>query len=140
MHNLGINTSLLTQNGCEPLRIAQEVTTFPLFQLQDFPDLIHELCLQPSSYIDAYNNETGHWEQHKISTVRTVEQDQRLLYRLRPSLLDSLTDCPSLDQELSLQPSLKTKRHQVSSPPSAPPSKQVKVLSNPTPVVCKSFD
>ncbi|KAL5530823.1 hypothetical protein ACEPAF_7081 [Sanghuangporus sanghuang] len=125
------------RNGCEPLRIAHEVTTFPLFQLQDFPELIGELGLQPSSYIDAYNTETGQWEQHKISTVRSVEQDQRLLYRLRPSLLDSLTDCPFLEQELSLQAAPKsnlTKRHPIAPLTSSPPGKQVRVLSNPTPV------
>ncbi|KAL5508652.1 hypothetical protein ACEPAH_6271 [Sanghuangporus vaninii] len=125
------------RNGCDPLRIAHEVSTFPLFQLQDFPELIGELGLQPSSYIDAYNTETGQWEQHKISTVRSVEQDQRLLYRLRPSLLDSLTDCPFLEQELSLQHAPKsnlTKRHPSAPLASSPPGKQVRVLSNPTPV------
>lgn len=81
--------------------------------------MVNELGLQSSSYIDVYNCETGLWEQHKISTVRTVEQDQRLLYRLRPSLLDGLTDCPSLDQELTLQPNpiVTQLKRQIETPP-----------------------
>ncbi|KAH8115668.1 hypothetical protein DFH11DRAFT_1586328 [Phellopilus nigrolimitatus] len=124
------------RNGCEPLRLAHEVTTFPLFQLQDFPELVGELGLQSASYVDTYNIETGQWEQHKISTVRSVEQEQRLLYRLRPSLLDSLTDCPFLDQELSLQPhpiAYHLKRQSEPLTPS-PSAKQARVISNSHPV------
>lgn len=117
------------------------MTTFPFFQLQDFPELVAELGLQPSSYIDVYNCETGLWEQHKISTVRNVGQDQRLLYRLRPSLLDGLTDCPSLDQELALQSgpvSVQVKRQIETPPPSG--GKQARVVTaSMQPVVRVSF-
>ncbi|KAI5120725.1 hypothetical protein M0805_006431 [Coniferiporia weirii] len=125
------------RNGCDPLRIAHEVSTFPLFQLQDFPELVTELGLQSTSYIDVYNTETGLWEQHKITTVRSVEQDQRLLYRLRPSLLDGLTDCPSLEHELALQPppvAYQLKR-QVDPYTPSPSSKQARVTPNPIPAI-----
>ncbi|TDL18440.1 hypothetical protein BD410DRAFT_900882 [Rickenella mellea] len=136
------------RNGIEPLRLPYEVPTFPLFRLSDFPDLMGDLGLSPSSYIDAYNAETGQWEQHKITTVRSIAQRTytnnsnsvtlfpllpldlqetvpRLLYRLRPSLLESLTDCPSLDTELGLQPPSRheqEKKRQLEEA-SAPPAK-----------------
>lgn len=162
--------------------------TFPLFHLQDFPELVSELRLTSSSYIDTYNADTGQWEQHKISTVRSIRyngqeqenQDQqqhiknerkdqqqhvknerndqrRLLYRIRPSLLESLTDCPGLDVELQYQPlplqnapqttnsgnpiqpqtngGTSLKRGDPFNPP--PQGKHARVLANTTPVVSR---
>lgn len=105
--------------------------------MQDFPELVVELSLQPNSYVDSYNTETGQWEQHKIGTVRPVEEGQRLLYRLRPSLLDSLTDCPQLDQELALQPHRAHAGIKRTSEPYSPPisNKHPRILSNAVPVV-----
>ncbi|KIJ58846.1 hypothetical protein HYDPIDRAFT_119095 [Hydnomerulius pinastri MD-312] len=61
--------------------------------------------LTPASYLDAYNYTTGNWEQHMITTVRTIESEQRLLYKLRKSLLAGLADeeCRSLAEERTLQ-------------------------------------
>lgn len=63
-----------------------------------------DLELTSTSYVDAYNSATGHWEQHLITTVRTIESEQRLLYKLRKSLLAGLVDdeCAGLAEELAL--------------------------------------
>ena len=67
--------------------------------------MVSDLELTPASYLDTYNNATGNWEQHMITTVRTIETDQRLLYKLRKSLLSGLSDeeCRGLAEELALQ-------------------------------------
>jgi hypothetical protein len=48
---------------------------------------------------------TGHWEQHLITTVRTIESEQRFVHKLRKSLLAGLADdeCTGLAEELALQ-------------------------------------
>lgn len=71
-----------------------------------------DLELTSTSYVDTYNSATGHWEQHMITTVRTIESEQRLLYKLRKSLLAGLADdeCTGLAEELALQ----AKKKQVS--------------------------
>lgn len=90
---------------CDPVRFTHEVSTFPLFQLTQFPSLITDLELTSESYLDAYNITSGHWEQHMVTTVRTVESEQRLLYKLRKTLLSGLADdeCQGLSEELGLQ-------------------------------------
>lgn len=129
----------------DPLRLAHEVTTFPLFRLQDFGELVSEpeLNLSPASYIDGYNPDTGLWEQIKLATVRTVEQDQRLLFRIRPRMLESLSDCPSLEQELALQPEPQQQHLKRAAPesdsPVQTPNKQARVISNSVPVVRVPF-
>ena len=64
-----------------------------------------DLELTSTSYIDTYDSATGHWEQHLITTVRTIESEQRLLYKLRKSLFAGLSDdeCAGLAEELALQ-------------------------------------
>ncbi|KAH7916641.1 hypothetical protein BJ138DRAFT_1138846 [Hygrophoropsis aurantiaca] len=91
--------------NCDPIRLNHEVTTFPLFQLSHFPALVSDLDLSPSSYIDTYNNVACHWEQHMITTVRSLETDQRLLYKIRKSLLNGIADeeCHGLAEELASQ-------------------------------------
>ncbi|KAG1740234.1 uncharacterized protein EDB91DRAFT_1133850 [Suillus paluster] len=100
--------------ACDPIRLNHEISTFPLFQLSHFPSVVSDLELTPASYIDTYNNATGNWEQHVVTTVRTIETDQRLLYKLRKSLLSGLLDeeCRGLAEELALQP----KKKQTASP------------------------
>ncbi|KAH7881866.1 hypothetical protein F5I97DRAFT_1932296 [Phlebopus sp. FC_14] len=110
------------KSNCDPVRLTHEIATFPLFQLSHFPYVVSDLELTPTSYIDAYNQSTGHWEQHLISTVRTVESEQRLLYKLRKSLLAGLADdeCKGLTEELALQTKKKLSgSHLTSSPTSA---------------------
>ncbi|OJA21339.1 hypothetical protein AZE42_07117 [Rhizopogon vesiculosus] len=102
------------QPACDPIRLNHEISTFPLFQLSHFPSVVSDLELTPASYLDTYNNVTGNWEQHMITTVRTIETDQRLLYKLRKSLLSGLSDdeCQGLAEELALQ----SKKKQAASP------------------------
>ncbi|KIJ59414.1 hypothetical protein HYDPIDRAFT_118507 [Hydnomerulius pinastri MD-312] len=91
--------------NCDPIRLTHEISTFPLFQLSHYQSVVSDLELTPASYLDAYNHTTGHWEQHMITTVRTIESEQRLLYKLRKSLLAGLTDeeCRGLVEERTLQ-------------------------------------
>lgn len=89
-----------------PIRLHGEVTTFPLFQLSQFAHLAADLGLGPAAYVDAYNPLARAWEQQTISAVQAVESEQRLLFRVRKSLLEGLDDreCPSLAEEICLQP------------------------------------
>lgn len=89
-----------------PIRLHGEVTTFPLFQLSQFAHLATDLGLAPAAYVDAYNPYARAWEQQTISAVQAVESEQRLLFRVRKSLLEGLDDreCPGLAEEICLQP------------------------------------
>jgi len=80
-----------------------EVPSFPMFKLSQFPSLVSELSLSPSSYLDLYNESSGKWEQATIETVSHVLSSRRVLFRSRKSLLEGLSDedCPGLDEELS---------------------------------------
>ncbi|KAI6035881.1 hypothetical protein EDC04DRAFT_3064581 [Pisolithus marmoratus] len=104
------------QSNRDPIRLKHEIPTFPLFQISHFPSLISDLELTPASCLDTYNVTSRHWEQHMITTVRTVESEQRLLYKLRKSLLSGLADdeCKGLSEELALQP--RRNQDQVASP------------------------
>jgi hypothetical protein len=106
------------QSACDPIRLTHDISTFPLFSLSHYPSVVVDLELSATSYIDAYDSATGHWEQHLITTVRTIESEQRLLYKLRKSLLAGLPDdeCTGLAEELALQ----AKKKQAS--PAAPPT------------------
>ena len=81
--------------------------TFPYFQLSCFSTLIADLGLTSSSYLDTYIPMSRQWEQHTISSVRVVETQQRLLYRLRRSLIDGLSEdeCVSFRDEIQMQTS-----------------------------------
>ena len=81
------------------------IPNFPYFQLSKLTALVQELGLTSNTYLDTYNPDTSQWDQHSISAVRKVESQQRLLYRLRKSLLDGFKDedCLSLPEELKMQ-------------------------------------
>lgn len=89
----------------EPIRLQTIIPTFPLFQLSYFPGIISDLGITPAVYLDTYNPTSQVWEQSTITTVRMVERDQRLLYRVRRSLLQGLNDdeCIGLANEMALQ-------------------------------------
>ncbi|KAI0254173.1 hypothetical protein BJV78DRAFT_1185911 [Lactifluus subvellereus] len=91
-----------------PLRLLHPLPTFPYFQLSQFPSLLSSLSLTQSSFVDAYNAATAQWEQHMIETVRLVVSEQRVLYKLRKSLLEELAEeeCPGLREEIAAQPRL----------------------------------
>lgn len=93
------------QAGNEPIRLHQEITTFPLFSLSQFTQLVSDLGMQPHNYVDAFNPQAGTWEQQTLTAVRVVESEQRLLFRIRTSLLEGLADrdCPGLDSEIRMQ-------------------------------------
>jgi len=99
-------SNLILQPHYDPIRLTQEIATFPLFQLSHFSQLVSDLGLNPACLVDCYNPVSGHWEQHAVSTVRTVESEQRVLYRVRKSFLEGLSDdeCPGLREETTLQP------------------------------------
>ncbi|KAF9269866.1 hypothetical protein L218DRAFT_953502 [Marasmius fiardii PR-910] len=100
----------------EPLRLQQIAPQFPLFQLSRFTSLVTDLGLTENSYLDTYNHQFGSWEQHTISTIRIIDRNQRLLYRIRRSLLNGLREdeCLTLEEEIEMQP-----------PPTSPSSKRL---------------
>ncbi|KZT23182.1 hypothetical protein NEOLEDRAFT_1180237 [Neolentinus lepideus HHB14362 ss-1] len=104
--------------GANPIRLNHHVPSFPLFQMSHFPQLVSELNLSAESYIDAYNDRTGQWEQHMITTVRSVESEQRLLYKVRKSLFVGLNEeeCVGLGEELALQAKAKDPQTPMPSP------------------------
>uniref|UniRef100_A0A0W0FT07 Uncharacterized protein n=1 Tax=Moniliophthora roreri TaxID=221103 RepID=A0A0W0FT07_MONRR len=114
------------QANTEPIRLQQTVPKFPLFQLSRFPSLVSDLALTENNYLDTYNHASGRWDQHTITTTRVVETDQRLLYRIRQSLLQGLREdeCLTLDEELATQPRPQTKRPAPESNEAIPPSKK----------------
>ncbi|KAG9309840.1 hypothetical protein JVU11DRAFT_1148 [Chiua virens] len=122
--------------NCDPIRLTHEISTFPLFSLSHYPSVVSDLELGSTSYMDTYNYLTGHWEQHLITTVRTIESEQRLLYKLRKSLLTGLADdeCTGLAEELALQ--VKKKQafaptmHASLPPPHTSPSQLKRPLSD----------
>ncbi|KAJ2932581.1 hypothetical protein H1R20_g4538, partial [Candolleomyces eurysporus] len=89
----------------EPIILQQMIPTFPFFQLSRLGTLIADLGLSSNSYLDTFNPVSSKWEQNTISTVRVVESQQRLLYRIRKSLFEGLTDddCAGLQDEVHLQ-------------------------------------
>ncbi|KXN88330.1 hypothetical protein AN958_07475 [Leucoagaricus sp. SymC.cos] len=102
-----------------PVRLHHMIPTFPYFQLSKMGSLVMELGLASNTYLDTYNPDTGQWDQHMITAVRKVESQQRLLYRLRKSLLEGLKDeeCLGIEDELKIQRrSNKSFRAQSSSP------------------------
>lgn len=104
------------QSNIDPVRLQQTIPTFPYFQLSHFGSLVAELGLTTSSYLDTYNPSTGQWEQHTVKTVRLVESQQRVLYRVRKSLLEGICEdeCLSLHEEVQTQ--LRPNHINVSSP------------------------
>ena len=89
----------------EPIRLQHMITTFPYFQLLRLASLVTDLGLTAGSYLDAYDPRSGKWEQHTISTVRVVESQQRLLYRIRKNLFEGIpeAECPGLSEDVEAQ-------------------------------------
>ncbi|CAA7269652.1 unnamed protein product [Cyclocybe aegerita] len=89
----------------EPIRLQKILPTFPYFQLSGFSNIISDLGLSSTSYLDTYIPDSSQWEQHTISSVRIVGTQQRLLYRVRRSLVDGLSEdqCPRIQDELQMQ-------------------------------------
>lgn len=100
-----MKTLFFDQANVEPIRLQQIIPTFPYFQLSRFNNVIEDLGLSHSSYLDTYIPSSNQWEQHTISSVRIVDRQQRLLYKVRQSLVEGLSEaeCCSLHEELELQ-------------------------------------
>lgn len=103
--NRSVTIIIWYKANTDPIRLQQMLPTFPYFQLSRFSSLIADLGLTSSSYLDTYIPTSRHWEQHTISSVRVVETQQRLLYKLRRSLIDGLSEeeCVSFRQEIQMQ-------------------------------------
>ncbi|KAH9061979.1 hypothetical protein EDB87DRAFT_350588 [Lactarius vividus] len=117
-----------------PLRLLHPLPTFPFLQLSQFPSLLSSLSLTQNSFVDAYNASTAQWEQHMIETVRLVASEQRVLYRLRKSLLDGLAEeeCPGLQEEVSAQPRME-QNGKLPYPPQPPPGSLKRRATDVTP-------
>ena len=99
----------------EPLRIQHAIRSFPFFQLSGLAPIVNGLGLSEDSYLDTYIPENGYWMQHTIHTVRIVESQQRLLYRIRKNILEGISeeDCASLLGEVEMQRRLISSKKQV---------------------------
>ncbi|PIL36504.1 hypothetical protein GSI_00193 [Ganoderma sinense ZZ0214-1] len=89
----------------QPFRLRQEISTFPLLCLSEVEPIMSAFGLLANSYIEFYNPDARAWEKEKVCAVRSVESQQRVLFRVCRSLIDSLEDseCPGLDAEIRLQ-------------------------------------
>jgi len=61
------------------------------------------LGLMPQSLVESYDQFTGHWIQQMVDSIRFVENEQRLLYKVRQGLQEGLDDneCPGLQNEIA---------------------------------------
>ncbi|KAG6830052.1 hypothetical protein H0H87_009463, partial [Tephrocybe sp. NHM501043] len=106
-YNRSITVVVWYRAGTEPIRLQHMNATFPYFQLIQLDMLVKDLALSPNSFIDTYDPQSGTWEQHTMNTVRIVCTQQRVLYRIRRSLLNGLSEheCPGLQEEVAAQSS-----------------------------------
>jgi hypothetical protein len=113
--------TLTLQPHTKPLRFLHPLPTFPFLQLSQFPSLLSSLSLSQNSFVDAYNAATAQWEQHMIESVRLVVSEQRVLYKLRKSLLEELAEeeCPGLQEEIAAQPRME-QNGKITFPPQTP--------------------
>ena len=113
----------------EPLRIQHTIRSFPFFQLSGLAPIVNGLGLSEESYLDTYIPENGYWMQHTIHTVRIVESQQRLLYKMRKNVLEGISeeDCASLLGEVEMQ-----QQQLISSKKEPGPS--LEVVGLPTPI------
>ena len=112
----------------EPLRIQHTIRSFPFFQLSGLAPIVNGLGLSEESYLDTYIPESGYWMQHTIHTVRIVESQQRLLYKMRKNILEGISeeDCASLLGEVEMQQQLISSKKQ--------PGPSLEVVGLPTPI------
>ncbi|PPQ79907.1 hypothetical protein CVT26_004185 [Gymnopilus dilepis] len=92
---------LYFENGKPPVRISHYIPSLPFFQLSASPQLVSDLGLRSTSRLDLWQ---GEWTTVTIDDVVRIEQPQRVLLKLRPNLLESLEDCPEIEDELQKQP------------------------------------
>ncbi|KAM5540658.1 hypothetical protein V8D89_005689 [Ganoderma adspersum] len=88
-----------------PFRLRLEISTFPLLRLSEVEPIMSAIGLLASSYIEVYNSDARAWEKEQVCAVRSVESQQRVLFRVCQSIIHGLEDseCPGLDAEIRLQ-------------------------------------
>ena len=79
--------------------------SYPIFAINDFPELVEILFTDGGKHAETWNGQNERWECHALDTMRTVETDAVLLYRLLPAGIggDRLDNCPRLLEEISKQ-------------------------------------
>ncbi len=89
----------------QPLRLRWDISTFPLLRLSEVEPITSAFHLHANSYIEVYNPDARAWEKEQVCAVRSVESQQRVLFRVCRSIMDSLEDseCPGLGGEIRLQ-------------------------------------
>ncbi|KAI1792525.1 hypothetical protein LXA43DRAFT_972467 [Ganoderma leucocontextum] len=89
----------------QPFRLRREISTFPLLRLSEVEPIMAAFRLLANSYIEVYNPDARAWEKEQVCAVRSVESQQRVLFRVCHSIIHSLEDseCPGLDAEIRLQ-------------------------------------
>ncbi|OJT02318.1 hypothetical protein TRAPUB_7158 [Trametes pubescens] len=110
--------------NAQPLRLHQEIQTFPFFSFSALTEIVEHLRLTDRTYLDWYNVRTSAWEQQQVSFVRRIsEVEERLLYRVRHNLFEPLRDeeCPGLEAEIKLQRELSMR---VDASPASTPRKR----------------
>ncbi|KAJ2936028.1 hypothetical protein H1R20_g1066, partial [Candolleomyces eurysporus] len=86
-----------------PIILTHSVDTWPYLQLSSIPSLIKDLEITLDSYLEHYNNTL--WTLIRISSPIVVARDQRVLLRVRKSLLEDLNDedWPNIHEEMRQQ-------------------------------------
>ncbi|KAJ7202315.1 hypothetical protein GGX14DRAFT_570820 [Mycena pura] len=102
------------KNATPALQLRVTSDNFPLFQLSSQPQLMASLSLTDKSWFDVYQQ--IEWKTMQPPTFFTVDKNHPTLIRLRPNLLETLTDCPGLEGYLSQHPK-KRSGHALVSPP-----------------------
>ncbi|KAH9936870.1 uncharacterized protein BXZ73DRAFT_45032 [Epithele typhae] len=95
--------------NANPWIFRTQVETFPLLSLADVDPFLSTFEMTATDYIDAYNSAAQTWEIEQVSAVRTVQSEERRLYRVRRNMRTGLEDseCPTLDKELASQEEFK---------------------------------
>ncbi|KAF8180875.1 hypothetical protein BJ912DRAFT_929195 [Pholiota molesta] len=86
--------------GEQPFRRDHYIPTFPHLRLSTCTRLIQELDLTPDTWIDFWH--AHEWMTVDINTVLSVDKCPCVLLKIRPTIRNSLKNCPGLDGELKL--------------------------------------
>ncbi|KAF6763448.1 hypothetical protein DFP72DRAFT_1060601 [Ephemerocybe angulata] len=109
-----------------PLRLTQMVHTYPRIQLTSLDSVMDGLGLTAKSWVDYYDK--GAWTTIQPDAVLNLQHKSQLLFRLRPSLVEELSesDCPGIEDDLAREPGyLKRKREGADA--GGPPTKITRV-------------
>src|ERR1700735_1092727 len=102
------STNLSKQNAQQPVCLPHLVDTYPVLSLSDLGCLA-DLGLGEQSWIDVYVDSAFKTFQWQAAGSIIVEKGYPVVIRLRPTLLEELTDCPGLAEYLDKQPKARAK-------------------------------